>query len=91
MLLLFLFLTPQLNDVLTFIQQTNTKCYYILGIVPNNENTTVNKTDTIPKEMFYETKKGSNYYSLLLPVITLNSIYELPSQPYLNSNPNPKP
>lgn len=58
MLLLFLFLTPQLNDVLTFIQQTNTKCYYILGIVPNNENTTVNKTDTIPKEMFYETKKS---------------------------------
>lgn len=36
-------------------------------------------------------KKVVNYYSLLLPVITLNSIYELPSQPYLNSNPNTKP
>ena len=31
----------------------NTKGYYILGIVPNNENTTVNKTDKIPKEMFF--------------------------------------
>ena len=53
MLLSSLFLTPQLNDVLTFIQQTNIKCYYILGIVPNNENTIVSKTDKIPKEMFF--------------------------------------
>lgn len=30
-----------------------------------------------------------NYYSLLLPVISLNSIYELSSQPYPNPNPNP--